>query len=88
MMNSRSSLCVTTALVGGALAGLLFPSAAFAACLAPNSLDNGTQFQGLLSGTVNAVSSVVTTITTTDSALVAQGTSAFVAAPQRRRQIN
>ncbi len=80
MIDSRSSLCVATALAGGVLAGLLFPSAAFAACLVPgNSLDNGAQFQGLISGTVNAVNSVVTTITTTDSALVAQGTSAFVA---------
>jgi opacity protein-like surface antigen len=78
MMNSRASPYVTTALAGGVLAGFLAPSAAFAACLAPNSLDNGPQFQGLISGTVNAVSSVVTTITTTDSALVAQGTSAFV----------
>jgi opacity protein-like surface antigen len=78
MMNSRSSLCVTTALAGGVLAALLYPAAAFAACNIANSADNGPQFQSLIAGTVNAVSSVVTTITTTDTALVAQGSSAFV----------
>ena len=78
MVKSRSFLCVTTALVGGVLAAILAPSAAFAACTSADTSDNNMQFQGLITGTVNAVSSVVTTITTTDSALVAQGTSAFV----------
>ena len=78
MMNSRASLYVTTALAGGVLAGLFVPTAAFAACNTANSADNGPQFQSLIAGTVNAVSSVVTTITTTDTALVAQGSSAFV----------
>jgi len=78
MMNSRASLCVTTALAGGVLAALLAPPAAFAACTSADPSDNSDQFQTLIAGTVNAVSSVVTTITTADSALVAQGTSAFV----------
>jgi opacity protein-like surface antigen len=62
------------------LAGLS-PTTAHAGCVGVRgeSPDNFQQFQGLVAGTVNAVSSVVTTITTTDAALLAQGSSAFVA---------
>jgi hypothetical protein len=80
MIRSPTFLYVSTALAGGVLAGLS-PTTAHAGCVGVRgeSPDNFQQFQGLVAGTVNAVSSVVTTITTTDAALLAQGSSAFVA---------
>ena len=78
LIRSQSSYYATTALAV-ALAALLGPTAAHAGCEANSSNDNTLQFQSFVAGTVNAVSSVVTTITTNDAALVAQGSSAFVA---------
>lgn len=79
MIGNRFSFCVAAALTGGAIASAFAPNVAWAGCTTAGSNDNTIQFGNVIAGTVNAVSSVVTTITTTDVALVAQGSSAFVA---------
>ncbi len=95
MMNSRSSLYVTTALAGGVLAALLAPTAARAQCATPPStftqittVNEVTTistvtlpgFQSLGAGSVNALTSVVSTLSAINSTVEAQGSSPFVVA--------
>jgi hypothetical protein len=85
MIEARASLYVTTALAGGVLAALLAPTTTRAAeCGAvihqtfvlPGNTVSFT-LPGFTTGLTTAIGSVVTT---TDSALEAQGSSAFVVA--------
>ena len=96
MIESRASLCVTTALAGGVLALLLAPSAAHAQCATPpssfskftppdgtNGFTTTVTLPGFSSGGVGALSaitSVVSTLSAADASLTAQGSSPFVVA--------